>query len=200
MPTESQSPWQPPAIAPLDQALLAAMRARIDGKAKPPGSLGRIEDLAVQLGMIAHPAAPRGDKAVLLVFAGDHGLTAEGVSQYPSAVTVAMVKTYLAGRASANAFAAASDVGIRVVDAGVAAELPAHPNLIDAKIRMGTGQCRARTGDVDATGARRAGKRLCACDGRDRRRRRHHRARRNGHRQYRLLRAAGASAGTGAAR
>ncbi len=138
MPTESQSPWQPPAIAPLDQALKAAMRARIDGKAKPPGSLGRIEDLAVQLGMIAHPADPRSDQAVLLVFAGDHGLTAEGVSQYPSAVTVAMVKTYLAGRASANAFAAASDVRIRVVDAGVAAELPAHPNLIDAKIRMGT--------------------------------------------------------------
>lgn len=114
------------------------MRARIDGKAKPPGSLGRIEDLAIRLGMIAHPAAPKAGKAVLLVFAGDHGLTEEGVSQYPSAVTVAMVKTYLAGRASANAFAAASDVGIRVVDAGVAVELPAHPNLIGAKVRMGT--------------------------------------------------------------
>jgi nicotinate-nucleotide--dimethylbenzimidazole phosphoribosyltransferase len=72
------------------------------------------------------------------VFAGDHGLTEEGVSQYPSAVTVAMVKTYLAGRASANAFATASHVGIRVVDAGVAARLPAHPNLIDAKIRLAT--------------------------------------------------------------
>ena len=70
------------------------------------------------------------------------------MSQYPSAVTVAMVRTYLAGRASANAFAAASHVGIRVVDAGVAAELPPHPNLIDAKIRMGTAQRRARAGDV----------------------------------------------------
>jgi nicotinate-nucleotide--dimethylbenzimidazole phosphoribosyltransferase len=139
MSTESPSHWQPPAIAPLDPALVAAMGARIDGKAKPPGSLGRIEDLAVQLGMIAYPADPRGDNAVLLVFAGDHGLTEEGVSQYPSAVTEAMVKTYLAGRASANAFAAASGVGIRVVDAGVAAKLPAHPNLIDAKIRLGAG-------------------------------------------------------------
>jgi nicotinate-nucleotide--dimethylbenzimidazole phosphoribosyltransferase len=139
MPTESELPWQPPAIAPLDHALAAAMRARIDGKAKPPGSLGRIEDLAVQLGMIAYPADPPSGKAVLLVFAADHGLTEEGVSQYPSAVTVAMVKTYLAGRASANAFAAASHVEIRVVDAGVAAELPVHPNLIDAKVRMGTG-------------------------------------------------------------
>ena len=138
MPTEAQPLWQPPIIAPLDQSLAAAMRARIDGKAKPPGSLGRIEDLAVQLGMIAYPADPRSDKAVLLVFAGDHGLTEEGVSQYPSAVTVAMVRTYLAGRASANAFALAGNAEIRVVDAGVAAELPAHPNLIAAKIRPGT--------------------------------------------------------------
>ncbi|WFU15404.1 nicotinate-nucleotide--dimethylbenzimidazole phosphoribosyltransferase [Bradyrhizobium sp. CB3481] len=138
MTTESRPLWQPPLVPPLNQELEATMRARIDGKAKPPGSLGRIEDLAVQLGMIAHPAPPKADKAVLLVFAGDHGLTEEGVSQYPSAVTVAMVKTYLAGRASANAFAAAADVEIRVVDAGVAAELPAHPDLIGAKVRMGT--------------------------------------------------------------
>jgi nicotinate-nucleotide--dimethylbenzimidazole phosphoribosyltransferase len=114
------------------------MRARIDGKAKPPGSLGRIEELAIQLGMISHPAEPRAVSAVLLVFAADHGLTQEGVSQYPSGVTAAMVLTYLAGRASANAFAAASDVAVRVVDAGVAAELPAHPNLTAAKVRMGT--------------------------------------------------------------
>ena len=92
MSTKSQPLWQPPAIAPLDPALVTEMGARIDGKAKPPGSLGRIEELAVQLGMIAYPADPRGDNAVLLVFAGDHGLTEEGVSQYPSAVTVAMVK------------------------------------------------------------------------------------------------------------
>src|ERR1700674_783409 len=129
--------WQLPPIAPLDQQLAVTMRARIDGKAKPPGSLGRIEDLAVQLGMIRHPGEPRGDNAVLLVFAADHGLTEEGVSQYPSAVTAAMVMTYLAGRASANAFAAASNVAISVVDAGVAADLPAHVNLIAAKIRMG---------------------------------------------------------------
>src|ERR1700691_4990414 len=130
--------WQTPPIAPLDRRLAATMRARIDGKAKPPGSLGRIEDLAVQLGMIRHPDEPHGDNALLLVFAADHGLTEEGVSQYPSGVTVAMVMTYLAGRASANAFAADSHVTIRVVDAGVAAELPAHPDLISAKIRMGT--------------------------------------------------------------
>jgi len=130
--------WQPPAIAPLDPAAEAALRTVIDGKAKPPGSLGRIEELAIRLGAIRHPGEPRGEKAVLLVFAGDHGLVAEGVSQYPSAVTTAMVTTYLAGRASANAFATANDVDIRVIDIGVAANLPAHPRLIDAKVRMGT--------------------------------------------------------------
>lgn len=152
------SGWQIPVIVPLDQALFTTTRARIDGKAKPPGSLGRIEDLAVQLGMIADPAPAALQKAVLLVFAGDHGLTEEGVSQYPSAVTAAMVRTYLAGRASANAFAAASGVGIRVVDAGVASELPSHPNLLNARIGSGT----ANAAREPAMSAEDAGKALAA--------------------------------------
>ncbi|WP_420134779.1 nicotinate-nucleotide--dimethylbenzimidazole phosphoribosyltransferase [Rhodopseudomonas sp.] len=139
MPTDTLVAWQPPHIVPVDRALETALRARIDGKAKPPGSLGRIETLAVALGAMRHPAEPRCDNAVLMVFAGDHGLTEEGVSQYPSAVTVAMVMTYLAGKACANAFAAASHVDVRVIDAGVAADLPNHPDLIDAKVRRGTG-------------------------------------------------------------
>jgi nicotinate-nucleotide--dimethylbenzimidazole phosphoribosyltransferase len=149
------SDWQIPVIAPLDQALATTLRARIDGKAKPPGSLGRIEDLAVQLGMITHPSATALQQAVLLVFAGDHGLTEEGVSQYPSAVTAAMVRTYLAGRASANAFAAAADVKIRVIDAGVASELPAHPDLLSMKIRAGTANA-AREPAMSALEARKA--------------------------------------------
>ena len=128
----------PPQVAPLDRALEPALRAAIDGKAKPPGSLGRIEDLAVQLGLIASPAVPCVTDAVLLVFAGDHGLTASGVSHYPQAVTAAMVTTFLAGRASANAFAAATGARLLVIDAGVAADLSAHPDLIAAKIARGT--------------------------------------------------------------
>ncbi len=136
---KSSSPsWQPPAIVPLDRAAQARVRALIDGKAKPPGSLGRIEDLAVQLGAIAGSDGPAFHHATLLVFAGDHGLTEEGVSQYPSAVTQAMVVTYLAGRAAANAFAAACDVAVRVIDAGVAGPLPDHPMLTKARIRNGT--------------------------------------------------------------
>jgi len=130
--------WREPQIVPLDRSLEPRIRAVIDGKAKPPGSLGRIEDLAVQLALMWQPEMPRADQAMLLVFAGDHGLTEEGVSAYPSAVTPAMVRTFLAGRASANAFAAATGVDIRVVDAGVAVDLPEHARLVRAKVRKGT--------------------------------------------------------------
>ncbi|MBO9545151.1 nicotinate-nucleotide--dimethylbenzimidazole phosphoribosyltransferase [Caulobacter sp.] len=126
-----------PTVTPVDKTRAAALRATIDGKAKPLGALGRVEDLAVQLGLIAE-TPPTFDKALLLVFAGDHGLTAEGVSPYPSAVTQAMVATFLSGKASANAFATAIGAALRVVDAGVDAELPAHQALLAEKVRRGT--------------------------------------------------------------
>ncbi|HTB02211.1 MAG TPA: nicotinate-nucleotide--dimethylbenzimidazole phosphoribosyltransferase [Bradyrhizobium sp.] len=125
-------------IEPLDRSLEVQFRARIDGKAKPLGSLGRLEGLAVELGLIWHPLPPRTERAAVFVFAADHGLTAEGVSLYPSSVTRAMVATYLAGRAGVNALARASGVDVWVVDAGVDAEIAAHPELIDAKIRRGS--------------------------------------------------------------
>lgn len=125
-------------IEPLDRSLVPQLRARIDGKAKPLGSLGRLEDLAVQLGLIWHPLPPRAERAVVFVFAGDHGIAEEGVSPYPASVTRAMVATYLAGSAAVNALARASNVELRVVDAGIDAEIPADPGLIDAKIRRGT--------------------------------------------------------------
>jgi nicotinate-nucleotide--dimethylbenzimidazole phosphoribosyltransferase len=125
-------------IEPLDQSLVPQFRALIDGKAKPLGSLGRLEDLAVQLGLIWHPLLPRTGRAAVFVFAADHGLVAESVSLYPASVTRAMVATYLAGRAGVNAFAKASGVDVQVIDAGVDADIPAHPGLIDAKIRRGS--------------------------------------------------------------
>lgn len=125
-----------PPVTAVDHAQTGRLRALIDGKAKPPGALGRIEDLAVRLGLIAGERTL--DKALLLVFAGDHGLTAEGVSAYPSSVTQAMVATFLAGKASANAFARAVGAELRVVDAGVDAQLSPHPNLLAQKVRRGT--------------------------------------------------------------
>jgi nicotinate-nucleotide--dimethylbenzimidazole phosphoribosyltransferase len=125
-------------IEPLDQFLVSQFRALMDGKAKPLGSLGRLEDLAVQLGLIWHPLPPRTERAAVFVFAADHGITVEGVSLYPASVTRAMVATYLAGRAGVNAIAKALGVDVQVVDAGVDADIPAHPGLIDAKIRRGS--------------------------------------------------------------
>ena len=125
-------------IAPLDRSQEAAFRALVDGKAKPLGALGRVEDLAVRLALIAGRPNPQLDRALLLVFAGDHGLNESGVSAYPSEVTTAMVATLLAGQASANAFARVVGADVRVVDAGVAADLAPHPALIEAKVRKGT--------------------------------------------------------------
>ena len=127
-----------PIVPPIDRSLTAALRGKLDGKAKPPGSLGRIEDLAIRLGLIGGTTSPRADRATLLVFAGDHGLVEEGVSSYPQAVTAAMVRTFLAGRGTVNAFARAVGAEVRVIDAGVAADLSPHPDLIDRKIRRGT--------------------------------------------------------------
>ena len=114
------------------------LRRALDEKAKPLGSLGRIEELAVQLGLIQDTLRPRVTDPVVLVFAGDHGAVASGISAYPSSVTAAMVQTYLAGRAAVNLFARQAGARVLVVDAGVAAELPPHPGLVAAKIGWGT--------------------------------------------------------------
>ncbi|WP_395945467.1 nicotinate-nucleotide--dimethylbenzimidazole phosphoribosyltransferase [Brevundimonas sp.] len=116
----------------------AAVRAHLDAQARPPGSLGRIEDLAVQMALIQQTMQPRADRVALLLFAGDHGLTQDGVSAYPSSVTQAMVATLLAGKATANAFARAVGAEVTVIDAGVDADL-SHPALVDAKVGRGTG-------------------------------------------------------------
>jgi len=142
-----------PDFPPLDPQLAARLRDRIDGKAKPPGSLGRLEDLAVQIGLVQGTETPRVERVQALVFAGDHGLNQDGVSAYPSAVTAAMVATFLAGRASVNALAQACGVEVRVVDAGVDADLAAHPGLVEAKVRRGTRNAAAEpamtVGEVD---------------------------------------------------
>ncbi len=116
----------------------ARLRAALDGKAKPVGALGRIEDLAVQLGLVQGTVRPVVADPVVLVFAGDHGAVASGVSAYPSAVTAAMVGAYLAGRAAINVVSAQVGARLVVVDAGVDAVLPAHPDLVAAKIGPGT--------------------------------------------------------------
>ncbi|WP_426029525.1 nicotinate-nucleotide--dimethylbenzimidazole phosphoribosyltransferase [Caulobacter sp. DWP3-1-3b2] len=126
-----------PVVVPVNAALEPQLRACLDAKAKPPGSLGRIEDLAVRIGLIQNRLDPRIARTDLYVFAGDHGLTNEGVSAYPSSVTAAMVELFLSGRSSVSVFAKATGVRVRVVDAGVDADLPEHTEMISAKIRRG---------------------------------------------------------------
>jgi nicotinate-nucleotide--dimethylbenzimidazole phosphoribosyltransferase len=126
-----------PPLPDLDADLAVRLSAKIASKAKPPGSLGRVETLAVQIGLIQNTETPHVERVEAYVFAGDHGMNAEGVSAYPSAITTAMVMTFLAGKASVNAFSSACDVALWVVDAGVDSDLPPHPWLIKAKIRKG---------------------------------------------------------------
>jgi len=114
------------------------VQAEIDAKTKPPGSLGRIEALARQIACAQETLKPQADPARLLLFAGDHGMVAEGVSAWPSEVTAQMVANFLNGGAAANVFARANGISIVIADAGVAVEVPPHPQLKRSGIARGT--------------------------------------------------------------
>jgi nicotinate-nucleotide--dimethylbenzimidazole phosphoribosyltransferase len=126
-------------IQPLDQSAMENARTRQDDLTKPRGSLGRLEQLSVQVAGITMNSRPRIKHKVVTVMAGDHGVVAEGVSAYPSEVTPQMVYNFLRGGAAINVLA--RQVGARVitVDMGVASELAPHPNLVDKKVALGTG-------------------------------------------------------------
>lgn len=118
------------------------LRAKIAGKAKPEGSLGRLEDLAVQIGLATQSLSPDLGGARLLIFAGDHGITDELVSAYPSSMTREIVKLVLAGHAGANICTSAIGAEIVVVDAGMALPLEAQTGLISRRIGPGTKNAR----------------------------------------------------------
>jgi nicotinate-nucleotide--dimethylbenzimidazole phosphoribosyltransferase len=106
---------------------------------KPPGSLGRLEAVGAQLAGIAGavpPPVPR--PAVVAVFAGDHGVHAQGVSPWPQEVTAQMVGNFLAGGAAINVLARQAGARVVVVDVGVASDLPEAPDLLVRKVRAGT--------------------------------------------------------------
>ncbi|WP_227935526.1 nicotinate-nucleotide--dimethylbenzimidazole phosphoribosyltransferase [Alkalihalobacillus deserti] len=104
---------------------------------KPRGSLGRLEDLAIELAEIKNSAFPIVTPAGILVFAADHGITAEGVSAYPQAVTEQMVRNFLNGGAAINVFSRQIGAMIKIIDIGVAAEME-HQELVNKKVRFGT--------------------------------------------------------------
>lgn len=121
-----------------DKSIVEALQAKIDQKTKPLGALGRLEQLALQIGMVQNTLTPQLKRPAVMVFAGDHGIVEAGVSPYPQAVTQQMVMNFLTGGAGVNVFARLNNMQVRVIDAGVNYVFLSHPDLIDAKVAMGT--------------------------------------------------------------
>ncbi|WP_342343319.1 nicotinate-nucleotide--dimethylbenzimidazole phosphoribosyltransferase [Psychrobacter sp. M9-54-1] len=133
-----------PTIANIENnELYQQLQQIVDQKTKPLGALGRLETLAVQLGLIQDTTTPQITQPQIRVFAADHGLTKHGTSAYPSAVTAQMVYNFLQGGAAINVLARQHDIELKVVDAGVNADFANspfkdHAQLLDYKVRHGS--------------------------------------------------------------
>jgi nicotinate-nucleotide--dimethylbenzimidazole phosphoribosyltransferase len=139
----TQKTFQLPTIeATANAALASSLQYKIDHKTKPLGSLGQLEHLALQLGLIQRSDTLTFDAPQMLVFAADHGIALEAVSAFPQAVTVQMVANMLAGGAAISVLARQHSFALQVVDAGVASDMPPewadHPQLIKRKMAHGT--------------------------------------------------------------
>ena len=126
------------AIQPLDKDAMAAARARQDTLTKPAGSLGRLEELSVQLAGIQAKARPVIEKKAVITMAADHGVVDEKVGNWPREVTAQMVENFLRGGAGINVLARCADARIIFVDIGVASDLKPHKQLIVKKVAYGT--------------------------------------------------------------
>ncbi len=125
-------------IQPLSRRAQTAATDRQGQLTKPPGALGRLEELAVLLAGIQDRDLPQVERPHVLIAAADHGIAARGVSAFPAAVTAQMCLNFCAGGAAVNVLARQAGASVEVLDVGVAATLPPLPGLIDAKIAHGT--------------------------------------------------------------
>ncbi|WP_031025031.1 nicotinate-nucleotide--dimethylbenzimidazole phosphoribosyltransferase [Streptomyces sp. NRRL WC-3725] len=126
-------------IRPLDAKALGEAWERQKRMTKPAGALGMLEIISAQLcGLSRQCPPPIPEPAAVAIFAGDHGVHAQGVTPWPQEVTAQMVANFLGGGAVCNAFASQVGAEVCVVDVGVAADLPATPGLLPRKIRGGT--------------------------------------------------------------
>jgi nicotinate-nucleotide--dimethylbenzimidazole phosphoribosyltransferase len=124
-------------IAPLDTDAMVRARARQSQLTKPQGSLGRLEEIAVQIAGITGCERPSVARRAVVVMAADHGVTSEGVSAYPAEVTAQMALNFLHGGAAINAIAGSVGASVSVVDVGIASEV-SHPALLARKVAFGT--------------------------------------------------------------
>jgi len=128
--------WQQP-VKPLDESARAVARLRQDNLTKPPGSLGRLEHLAVELAAMQYRPKPRIEQPWISIFAGDHGVVAEGVSAFPQEVTQQMLANFVNGGAAISVLARAAGARLEVIDTGTLAQAPL-PGVLWAKAGDGT--------------------------------------------------------------
>lgn len=124
-------------IKPSDKSIKQNIQAHLDDLTKPQGSLGRLEEIAMQYCLITQTAKPQPIKKKIFCFAGDHGVADEGVSAFPKEVTPQMVMNMLAGGAAINVLARHANADLAVIDMGVASSVDI-PGLIAHKIKNGT--------------------------------------------------------------
>ncbi|WP_269617853.1 nicotinate-nucleotide--dimethylbenzimidazole phosphoribosyltransferase [Zhongshania sp. BJYM1] len=132
------SHWYEELAPEADEEFRASAQARQASLTKPLGALGRLEDVAIQLSAIQRTLEPRVDKALIAVFAGDHGVTTEDVSAYPQSVTSEMVRNFASGGAAISVLAKALGVDFKVINVGTVYALEDLPNVLDMRVGAGT--------------------------------------------------------------
>ncbi len=125
-------------IPDINEELRFEIQHKLDNKAKPVGSLGQLESMAMQIAMVQNTLSPVIRKPVMLTVAADHGITQEGVSACPVEITWQQVHNFLNGGGGIGLFSRIYGMDLWVVDAGVNYDFTPHPKLIDAKITMGS--------------------------------------------------------------
>ncbi|KPV39059.1 nicotinate-nucleotide--dimethylbenzimidazole phosphoribosyltransferase [Thiohalorhabdus denitrificans] len=135
-------PWYLRPVASIDEAAEQAARDRQGQLTKPPGSLGRLEEVAVRLAAWQGAPKPALDRVWISVFAGDHGVAAEGVSAFPQAVTTEMIRNFSRGGAAVSVLAREAGANLEVVDLGAVEDPGSLPGVRPARIAPGTGNLR----------------------------------------------------------
>ncbi|MDS4041363.1 MAG: nicotinate-nucleotide--dimethylbenzimidazole phosphoribosyltransferase [Candidatus Competibacter sp.] len=130
--------WFEDPISAPDATVLAAARERQTQLTKPPGSLGRLEELGITLAAMQGTQQPRLEKIWITVFAGDHGMVAEGVSAFPQVVTAEMVRNFARGGAAISVLAREWNARLEVVNVGTVQPLEDLPGVLDARVGPGT--------------------------------------------------------------